>query len=386
MDLKNRKLILPIILFGYFVILISAATIGNFVTDNISNVKSTTQNLYAHPFAVANAASDLKSSMLKTRNEMLRIVFIEHNVEYTKTALVQIEKADEQTKVDLAEIKSSFLGDMNQVNILESQVAQWVAIHKTILAIAQNGDFKEAQLEVRNVGTPVFDNIIQTADYVLTFARFKAKSFKEEAESSSATVVSQTLKLEIFLAAVVILTAITVVWFVADLQKELVQVASTDYLTGVPNRRYFMELTERELNRAKRYGSKVALVVVDLDLFKRINDTYGHQVGDIVLKKFCDICENDLRDTDIFGRIGGEEFAIVLPNTPFAEAQEVIERIRQDIEKTDVEIGKESALHFTASFGMTEITGGTDFEGMFKHADAALYQAKENGRNRICIS
>jgi diguanylate cyclase (GGDEF)-like protein len=324
--------------------------------------------------------------MLKARNEMLRIVFIEHNVEYTKTALVQIEKADEQTKVDLAEIKSSFLGDMNQVNILESQVAQWVAIHKTILAIAQNGDFKEAQLEVRNVGTPVFDNIIQTADYVLTFARFKAKSFKEEAESSSATVVSQTLKLEIFLAAVVILTAITVVWFVADLQKELVQVASTDYLTGVPNRRYFMELTERELNRAKRYGSKVALVVVDLDLFKRINDTYGHQVGDIVLKKFCDICENDLRDTDIFGRIGGEEFAIVLPNTPFAEAQEVIERIRQDIEKTDVEIGKESALHFTASFGMTEITGGTDFEGMFKHADAALYQAKENGRNRICIS
>jgi diguanylate cyclase (GGDEF)-like protein len=106
----------------------------------------------------------------------------------------------------------------------------------------------------------------------------------------------------------------------------------------------------------------------------------------MVLKKFCDICEKDLRDTDIFGRIGGEEFAIVLPNTPFNEAQEVIERIRQDIEKTDVQIGKDTPLHFTASFGMTEITDGTDFDGIFKHADEALYQAKESGRNKVCVS
>jgi diguanylate cyclase (GGDEF)-like protein len=275
---------------------------------------------------------------------------------------------------------------MNQVNVLESQIAQWVAIHKRILGIALNGDFKKAQLEVRNAGTPIFENITQTADLVLTFALSKAKIFKEEAENSSYTAVSQTRKLEIFLVTIIILMAITVVWFVADLQKELVQLASTDYLTGVPNRRYFMELTERELNRTKRYGSKLALVVVDLDLFKRINDTHGHQVGDIVLKKFCTICGNDLRDTDIFGRIGGEEFAIVLPNTPLAEAQEVIERIRQDIETTDVHFGKDSTLHFTASFGITELTDEIDFEEIFKLADAALYKAKENGRNRVCVS
>jgi diguanylate cyclase (GGDEF)-like protein len=386
MDIKIRKLTLPVILLGYFVIVIAAAIIGNLVTNNISNVKSTTETLYAHPFAVSNAASDLKSSVLKARDEMLRIVFVEHNVEYTKSAMVEVEKTDEQTKADLAVIKSSFLGDINQVYALEIQVNQWTAIHKRILGIVQHGDFKAAQIESRNVGTPIFDNIIQTANYVLTFARFKAKSLNDDAENSSNTAVTQTRKLEIFLVAVVIFTAITVVWFVADLQKELVQVASTDYLTGVPNRRYFMELTERELSRAKRYGSKVALVVVDLDLFKRINDTYGHQVGDIVLKKFCDICENDLRDTDIIGRIGGEEFAIILPNTPFAEAQEVIERIRHDIEKTNVQISKNSALHFTASFGMTEITNSTDFDDIFKHADEALYHAKESGRNKVCIS
>jgi diguanylate cyclase (GGDEF)-like protein len=386
MEFNSRKLILPLILFGYFVVLVVAATIGNLVIDSITTVKLTTQNLYTHPFAISNVAADLKSTVLNAREEMLRIVFVEKNVQYTKDARVNVQKFDEQIKADLAIIKSSFLGDMNQVVALETQVNQLTEIHNKILHIAENGDYKSAQLATINEGAPIFDNIAQTVDYVLAFARFKASSFNDEAKNTSTVALSQSRKFEIVLIAVVLLTAISVVWFVADLQKELVQAATIDALTGVPNRRAFMELTERELNRAKRYGSKVALVMVDLDLFKRINDTYGHQTGDMVLKRFCDICEKDLRGTDIFGRIGGEEFAIVLPDTPFSEAQEVIERIRQHIEKTDVQIGKDSTLHFTASFGMTELTDGTDFDGIFKHADQALYHAKESGRNRVCVS
>jgi diguanylate cyclase (GGDEF)-like protein len=386
MEFKSRKLILPLILFGYFVVLVVAATIGNLVINSITTVKLTTQNLYTHPFAISNVAADLKSTVLNAREEMLRIVFVEKNVQYTKDARVNVQKFDEQIKADLAIIKSSFLGDMNQVVALETQVNQLTEIHNKILHIAENGDYKSAQLATINEGAPIFDNIAQTVDYVLAFARFKASSFNDEAKNTSTVALSQSRKFEIVLIAVVLLTAISVVWFVADLQKELVQAATIDALTGVPNRRAFMELTERELNRAKRYGSKVALVMVDLDLFKRINDTYGHQTGDMVLKRFCDICEKDLRGTDIFGRIGGEEFAIVLPDTPFSEAQEVIERIRQHIEKTDVQIGKDSTLHFTASFGMTELTDGTDFDGIFKHADQALYHAKESGRNRVCVS
>jgi diguanylate cyclase (GGDEF)-like protein len=386
MEFKSRKLILPLILFGYFIVLVVAATIGNLVINSITTVKLTTQNLYTHPFAISNVAADLKSTVLNAREEMLRIVFVEKNVQYTKDARVNVQKFDEQIKADLAIIKSSFLGDMNQVVALETQVNQLTEIHNKILHIAENGDYKSAQLATINEGAPIFDNIAQTVDYVLAFARFKASSFNDEAKNTSTVALSQSRKFEIVLIAVVLLTAISVVWFVADLQKELVQAATIDALTGVPNRRAFMELTERELNRAKRYGSKVALVMVDLDLFKRINDTYGHQTGDMVLKRFCDICEKDLRGTDIFGRIGGEEFAIVLPDTPFSEAQEVIERIRQHIEKTDVQIGKDSTLHFTASFGMTELTDGTDFDGIFKHADQALYHAKESGRNRVCVS
>jgi diguanylate cyclase (GGDEF)-like protein len=386
MEFKHRKFILPLILFGYFVVLVVAATIGNLVTNSITTVNSSTQNLYIHPFAISNAAADLKSAVLNARAEMLRIVFVEKNVQYTKAAMVNVQKFDEQSKADLAIIKSSFLGDMNQVVALETQVNQLADMYDQILHIAESGDFIAAQLVTINEGTPIFENIAQTVDYVLTFARYKAKSFNDEAKNTSTIALSQSRKFEIVLIVVVILTAISVVWFVADLQKEIVQAATIDALTGVSNRRAFMELTERELNRAKRYGLKVALVMVDLDLFKRINDTYGHQTGDIVLKKFCDICEKDLRGTDIFGRIGGEEFAIVLPDTPFAEAQEVIERIRQDIEKTDVQIGKDSTLHFTASFGMTELTDGTDFDGIFKHADQALYNAKESGRNKVCVS
>ncbi len=385
MDLKTKKLILPLILIGYFVILITSVMVSNFVSKNIRTVKSTTHNLYSHPYAVTYAASDLKNSVLLARDEMLRVVLIEKNLEYTNAAIAEIQKIDDQTKADLTEIKNSFLGDMNQVNALETQIGQWVAIHRKIINLANKGNYKAAQVVASDEGTPIFDNVTQTANYVLTFARYKAKSFAEDAESSSTAMVAQTNKLEVFQIAVIILTAVTVVWLVNDLHKELLKVASTDYLTGVTNRRYFMELTERELKRAKRYGSHFALVVIDLDLFKRINDTYGHQVGDIVLKKFCDVCEKDLRDTDIFGRIGGEEFAILLPDTPFAQAQEVIERIRKDVERADVQIGKEMPLHFTASFGMTELKEATDFEGLFKQADEALYLAKESGRNKVCI-
>ena len=206
------------------------------------------------------------------------------------------------------------------------------------------------------------------------------------ADEDSNLIVFQTNALLIFLVIVVIVTAVIVIWRVIFLQNQLTRLATTDYLTGIPNRRHFIELAERELKRSLRYGNHFVLAVVDLDLFKRINDTYGHHAGDVVLKEFGVICRMDLRDTDILGRIGGEEFAIMLPNISLSEAKDVIERIREDVENANVQISKNSAIRFTASFGLSESNANTlDLDTIIKFADEALYQAKQTGRNKVSI-
>jgi diguanylate cyclase (GGDEF)-like protein len=171
------------------------------------------------------------------------------------------------------------------------------------------------------------------------------------------------------------------------LQTLLTLQATRDALTGIPNRRNFMDIASREIHRAQRYGHPLSLAVVDLDLFKRINDAHGHHTGDLVLQAFCRTCRNTLRDSDVIGRIGGEEFAILLPNTSQTEAQEVIERVRRAVAATLIPITGPAPLCFTASFGISTLHQGSgDLGNLLRRADGALYQAKERGRNQVFLS
>lgn len=162
--------------------------------------------------------------------------------------------------------------------------------------------------------------------------------------------------------------------------------ASQDYLTGLSNRRHFMEQGEVELARVQRYGEELSLFMLDIDYFKSINDTHGHKAGDIVLQKLGNILRETLRTVDIIGRMGGEEFAILLPETDLQEATEIAERLREIVANSGVILEAGLPLHFTISIGVATLKGNdVNLDILLNLADQALYQAKNTGRNKVCI-
>lgn len=171
------------------------------------------------------------------------------------------------------------------------------------------------------------------------------------------------------------------------LGKDLARQAQTDSLTGLSNRRHFLELAEKEIERARRYDKHLSGLMLDLDEFKSINDTHGHQIGDDVIRKVGEICRKTLRGIDIIGRFGGEEFAIILPESDAKQANEVAERLRFDIANSAVFLENGDELSFTASIGITTLTAAeSDVDNMIKLANKALYEAKRMGRNRVCAA
>ena len=166
-------------------------------------------------------------------------------------------------------------------------------------------------------------------------------------------------------------------------EEELRRQAVMDSLTDLFNRRHFLELAARELQRSKRYGDELSLIMLDADKFKEVNDTYGHSVGDFVLKSLASIGKSTLRDVDIFGRLGGEEFAVLLPSTSLEKAMVVAEKLRAAVVGVVAPTEKKK-LRVTVSLGVTSLRKDTkDVDMMLKEADVALYSAKGKGRNRV---
>jgi diguanylate cyclase len=168
--------------------------------------------------------------------------------------------------------------------------------------------------------------------------------------------------------------------------KELEASANTDTLTGLLVRRAFLLRFTQEMDRSRRTGKPLAVAILDLDHFKRVNDTYGHPVGDLVLKCFAEVLRRQLRSIDIAGRWGGEEFVVLLPDTPIDQATLVLDRIRCAIAEERFP-SRADKLVVTMSAGLTDVDLVTDNpEEIIGMADKALYEAKESGRNRVCAS
>ena len=168
-----------------------------------------------------------------------------------------------------------------------------------------------------------------------------------------------------------------------DAQAELKKLATTDYLTGINNQRSFLEIGENEIKRAERFRHPLGVIMFDIDFFKRVNDEYGHAAGDEVLARIVGVCRNVLRVTDTFGRLGGEEFAVLLPHTDIDGAKTVAEYLRASIEMTQIGFAAE-IIKVTASFGVTELgDADTQMRIVLDRADRLLYEAKNAGRNCV---
>ena len=160
-------------------------------------------------------------------------------------------------------------------------------------------------------------------------------------------------------------------------KSELENLANTDSLTGLYNRRHFYELVNPFLDMSKRENKISTIIMLDIDKFKNINDTYGHDVGDLILQDFAKVLSENIREGDIFARFGGEEFVVFLPNTNYENALIVAEKIRNTIES----YRSIQNIKFTVSIGLCEFLA--DVDNAIKKSDIALYKAKENGRNRV---
>lgn len=170
-----------------------------------------------------------------------------------------------------------------------------------------------------------------------------------------------------------------------QMENELEKQARTDALTGISNRRYFLRSVRREILHSKETGGRLVFMMLDVDYFKRINDYYGHQLGDTVLRRVSKAIRSALRGSDLLGRIGGEEFAILLVNTDPAAGERIAENIRRKVESLEVYADTSTPVYITVSIGLTEYSSRKDdtVEALIARADEALYKAKAEGRNSV---
>ncbi len=183
------------------------------------------------------------------------------------------------------------------------------------------------------------------------------------------------------------LRLVTVLGILEEDTLALEKLATTDSLTGLFSRRHFHNLCSQEIERASRYNESFSLLIIDIDFFKKINDTWGHPAGDRVLKEISHSLGSLVRIPDFCARIGGEEFAVALPNTDALGANRIAERIRSGIAEQPVTVGQEKdvseTIRVTVSVGAATYRKNDDFGAMFGRADKALYRAKASGRNRV---
>jgi two-component system, cell cycle response regulator len=176
---------------------------------------------------------------------------------------------------------------------------------------------------------------------------------------------------------------------IISLEHRILELANTDALTHILNRRAFMEKMEMELHRSRRTRIPLSLIFTDIDYFKKINDSYGHQAGDIVLQKFSEKLSEFVRPYDFAGRYGGEEFVICLPNITAVQSRSVAERIRKNVEKMKILLPDDpQPITITASFGVASFRfeSQDSLNSLTARADEAMYRAKHEGRNRVCVS
>ncbi len=283
------------------------------------------------------------------------------------------------------------------VPIIGEMLDRFITDHLIYVFLKQDGDFSlvwpkackdERIYEVLNQLTPETDYILTNNDKIGAFPLIS-----EDGEITGCIVARSTLdvlsKRDIsYLEQLTRQSAITINR--ANSYSKILQYATIDALTNLNNRRQFELRLGQEIATTKRQNNPLCAMMIDIDFFKKVNDTYGHASGDAVLRGVASIIKSALRESDIPSRYGGEEFAVLLPYTHIEEAQIVGERLRKAVESSPIPINDENSdiksISVTISMGLAEFNNKETGEELFERADKALYEAKESGRNRVCLN
>ncbi len=288
----------------------------------------------------------------------------------------------------LAVITHSYSGEQQPVAQLKQALVKLNQVRDQISSALKATRYAEANHLIETQWIPRFGEVARLNELVLITANQRATQYVSESQQRLEKHTTHGLMYAALLLGLFLVVGVFVAWRIYQLHIEADKFAFTDFLTGIANRRHFIHELESEIRRSQRYGSVFAFAMVDIDHFKKINDQYGHYAGDLILQNFCLRCVNALRTSDMVGRLGGEEFGILMPMTDLHEAARVIERLRSEIDHSVMSDHGEQ-IHYTASFGLVSTSQLSDQQGLthlMKMADAALYAAKQQGRNRVFLA
>lgn len=386
--MQKRKTVLYILAAGFTIAVAGIVLFVWIFFHGMQQLQQTTRNLYERPFAWTQAAMQLKIDLYQIRSAMLYASVSHANRDEVKLLIKQVALLEQHIDQQIEIFQRNFHGDDEQIKLLRQGLAELhdIRSHTLTAMLAQQHDAAQALIEQQ--GNPKFTQIVAVAEYIAGYAIDSANLFVLESEQALAKQTLTGMTYAILLLTLFLVISLLMVSRLQALHLEVDKFAFTDFLTGIANRRSFINDLESEIRRVQRYGGSFSFAMVDIDHFKHINDTYGHSFGDRVLQNFCVQCVSALRTSDLVGRLGGEEFAILMPMTELHEAMQVIERLRADIDHSEMaENGQ--IVHYTASFGLMSVNHDNVHLGLshiMKVADDALYAAKQRGRNRVFIA
>lgn len=276
------------------------------------------------------------------------------------------------------------IGTVNQVNYFHEKIAKGQTVTNVV---QQNSDTLEGQSITRDV-VETYVPIMHQEDFVGALEiYYDISARKNDLDQLISNITYQLVSLSLLLIATIAFIYYRAVRMLREhrlMEEKLNFLANTDPLTQLCNRRRFMERLDGEISRFLRYSHPASLLIFDIDHFKKINDTYGHQTGDDVLRELAQSCKAVLRDNDLVGRYGGEEFIVFLPETDREHAMQVAEKLRTTVEEFSLP-HSDTRLSVTISVGVAPFPRSATLtkDEIIRQADAALYEAKNSGRNRV---
>lgn len=388
MNRPRKRAVLYILIAGFLIAFVGALLFIWIYFSSMREMHQTTRKLYEYPFAVANAALALEADLYQIRSHLLYVTLIQADRQQLANAEALIDACEQRAQQKIVTIARSYSRAPQQVMQLKQQLALLGNVREQVLQKLSAARYAEANQLIETEWTARFAKVAGLNEIILKDAHQHAIEYVNESQQRLEQHTKRGLSYAALLLSLFLGVGAFVAWRIYQLHIEADKFAFTDFLTGIANRRHFIHELESEIRRSQRYELPFSFAMVDIDHFKKINDQHGHHAGDLVLQNFCLKCVNALRTSDIVGRLGGEEFGIMMPMTDLHEAARVIERLRAEIDHS-VMTDQGEKIHYTASFGLVSTSQLGEQQGMahfMKMADVALYTAKQQGRNRVFIA
>lgn len=365
--------------------------VSSWLTNNAARERAAATDWEIHTLEVLETTAHLRNSAVTTINKE-RGYLLTGDESY----LEEYRESREEMRADIAELSRQIADNPDQAGRLariEGRTDYHLGILDRMIALAQDGQTEEAIARVKaNEGRNSIEAIMAEIDTFeaaerdllagRTLAADDARRHSDLMEQLMGFVGLALLFLGT-LAAIALRRSLAREGVAAA---ELRRIALTDELTGLANRRELLASLDRMIASAKRSERPLSIAILDIDRFKRVNDTYGHPAGDEVIKTVGHIATQVMRDQDLVGRLGGEEFVIVFTDTDAQQAIEACERLRRAVADTSILVERGVVLNVTLSSGLAQYRDGDDRTTLIARADEALYEAKEGGRDQVRLA